>query len=123
MTAAQYLSQLPQHLDYVGFRFRLQFRFAHRVLSIGYYLTEIRCKTPYKRKSFAAGFWTEKRVHLHLDSVGSNFLFHTTVWDDSDESLTESLATIHGHLVNYRLIEPPITEGVENTEYQDVTPF
>jgi len=71
----------------------------------------------------AAGFWTEKRVHLHLDSVGSNFLFHTTVWDDSDESLTESLATIHGHLVNYRLIEPPITEGVENTEYQDVTPF
>lgn len=120
MTTAQILSKLPQLIDYVGFRFRLQFRFAYNVLSVGYYLTELKCKTPYKRKSFEAGFWTEKRVQYHLDSVGSNFLFHTTVWDDSDESLNESLKAIFERLIECRILERPVTEGVQNAEFIEV---
>lgn len=121
MTTVQILKILPRFIDYVGYRFRLEFiNNQYGVLSVGYFLSELRCKTPYKKASFKAGYWTEKRVEFHLSSVGSNYLFHTTLWNDENESLLDALQTLYHHLIECRILEPILTEGVENAEFTEI---
>jgi hypothetical protein len=122
VTIIQILRQLPEKIDYVGYRFTLSFNREKNFL--GYYVSECYSKNKKKREAFKMGIWYEKKPRLRLSSCESNYIFKVPLMNDDDLELFFTIDFFIEYLTKIGFIKKQ-TETIEPefVEYQTVEPF
>jgi hypothetical protein len=130
-TILEHLLELPQAIDYRGWRFIpmvLPDESGKYPGRIGYYLSELLDRKPkYKKEAFNSKprFWVEKKSNYWLDSHRTNFLVQEPiVWNDKyGVGIAEAIQELLTRLESYGVItRKELAESITDFEFVDDTP-